>query len=91
MVTPSRTTESGHRLYTDEDIARLQQVISLKQLGFGQDAIKSLMESRDYDPAEVLRIQKERLRETIQRQQLLHAHLEELHALVLKRERVSTE
>ena len=31
---PSLRTDTGHRLYTGRDIARLQQVISLRQLGF---------------------------------------------------------
>ena len=35
LLRPSLHTEAGYRLYTAGDIARLQQVISLRQLGFG--------------------------------------------------------
>ena len=34
LLKPSLHTESGHRLYTGRDVARLQQVLSLRQLGF---------------------------------------------------------
>jgi DNA-binding transcriptional MerR regulator len=37
LVKPSSHTESGHRLYTAGDLARLQQVLSLRQIGFSLD------------------------------------------------------
>ena len=37
LLKPSGHTESGHRLYTSSDITRLQQVVSLRQLGFSLD------------------------------------------------------
>ena len=33
LLRPSLHTESGHRLYTAADVGRLQQVVSLRQLG----------------------------------------------------------
>ncbi|MDB4866962.1 MAG: merR, binding family protein [Cohnella sp.] len=73
---PSKNSDSGHRLYTEADIAKLQQVISLKQMGFTLEEIKTLMESDEYDPKEVLRVQLERLNETIQRQEQLYGRHE---------------
>ena len=35
LLWPSRRTEAGHRLYEPSDVLRLQQVRSLKHLGFG--------------------------------------------------------
>src|SRR6266567_2674802 len=43
LLTPSHRTESGHRLYDDGDVARLQQIVSLRQLGFALDAIRDLL------------------------------------------------
>jgi DNA-binding transcriptional MerR regulator len=34
LLNPSLHTEAGYRLYTAGDVARLQQVLSLRQLGF---------------------------------------------------------
>lgn len=35
-------SESGYRLYTDSDFARLQKILSLKYLGFSLDEIRSI-------------------------------------------------
>ncbi|HHP7244688.1 MAG TPA: MerR family DNA-binding transcriptional regulator [Elainellaceae cyanobacterium] len=34
LLSPSHRTDVGHRLYSDPDIIRLQQILSLRQLGF---------------------------------------------------------
>ena len=34
LLSPSRHTEAGHRLYTDADFVNLQQILALKFLGF---------------------------------------------------------
>ncbi|MEA2488332.1 MAG: hypothetical protein QOH21_124, partial [Acidobacteriota bacterium] len=33
LLTPSHRTESGHRLYGREEVIRLQQIVSLRQVG----------------------------------------------------------
>ncbi|WP_236025926.1 MerR family transcriptional regulator [Alicyclobacillus suci] len=78
LLSPSLYTDAGHRLYTKEDIARLQQIMSLKQLGFSLDGIKQLLENPDYDPTHAIRMQLERLNEQIRIQQDLRSRLEEL-------------
>ncbi len=40
LLSPSARTEAGHRLYTDADLARLQQILALKFLGFSLDEIR---------------------------------------------------
>ena len=46
LLRPSGRTDSahgsGHRLYTAADVARLQQILSLKHLGFGLEQIVPL-------------------------------------------------
>lgn len=58
LLSPSHRTESGHRFYSDEDLATLQQILALKFLGF------SLREIRAFLAAEP-----EALQEALSRQQ----------------------
>jgi DNA-binding transcriptional MerR regulator len=46
---------SGHRLYTAADVARLQQILSLRALGFGLDAIRDQLAGTGHDPRRVVR------------------------------------
>src|SRR5438874_7491933 len=66
LLSPSGRTDSahgsGHRLYTAADVARLQQVLSLKQLGFGLDQVREYLARPDYDPRRVVRLHLERIR-----------------------------
>ncbi|MEP6776466.1 MAG: MerR family transcriptional regulator [Chloroflexota bacterium] len=43
LLTPAQHSEAGYRLYTDEDLADLQQILALKFLGFSLDEIKALL------------------------------------------------
>lgn len=42
ILKPSFVTDSGARFYTDEDLARLQQILLLKYLGFSLEDIKEM-------------------------------------------------
>jgi len=53
---------SGHRLYTAADVARLHQILCLKQLGFGLEQIREYMTRSDYDPRHVIRLHLEDVR-----------------------------
>ena len=39
LLKPSAKTDKGYRLYTDEDFVKLQEILSLKYLGFSLDEI----------------------------------------------------
>ena len=43
ILKPSFVNESGARFYTDEDFARLQQILLLKYLGFSLDDIREMI------------------------------------------------
>src|SRR3954464_5955502 len=43
LLKPSLHTEAGHRLYTADDVARLQQVLSLRQLGFALEEVRACL------------------------------------------------
>ena len=58
LLKPSQTTEGGHRLYQRRDLLRLQQILTLKWMGFKLDQIKELLESPQYDLRTALRMQK---------------------------------
>lgn len=47
LLCPAQHSQSGYRLYTDADIARLQQILALKFLGFSLEEIGRCL---DYGP-----------------------------------------
>src|SRR5262245_9399567 len=66
LLSPSGRTDSahgsGHRLYTAADVARLQQIQSLKLLGFALEQVRDYLARDDYDPRRVVRLHLERVR-----------------------------
>ena len=49
ILKPSYVSDSGARFYTDEDFARLQQILLLKYLGFTLDDIREMtIDDPDY-------------------------------------------
>jgi MerR family transcriptional regulator, thiopeptide resistance regulator len=66
LLSPSGRTDSahgsGHRLYTAADVARLQQILSLKLLDFGLEQIREYLARADYDPRQVVRLHLARVR-----------------------------
>jgi len=59
LLRPSRTTGKGFRLYAEEDLLRLQQVLTLKFMGFSLKEIRKLLASRSYSVKKSLAIQVE--------------------------------
>ena len=45
LMKPSSYSKSGHRLYSNQDFARLQQILTLKFIGFSLDDIKKIAQS----------------------------------------------
>jgi DNA-binding transcriptional MerR regulator len=80
LLKPSLHTESGHRLYTAGDVARLQQVISLRQLGFSLEDVRACLDRPGFSPVELIRLHVARLREQIGLQRKLCERLEAIAA-----------
>ena len=80
LLKPSLHTESGHRLYTAGDVARLQQVLSLRQLGFSLEQIAGCLDRPGFSPLEVIRLHVARLRDQITVQRRLCERLEAVAA-----------
>ena len=55
LLSPSAMSDGGRRLYTDKDIVKLHQILSLKHLGFSLNDIRDRLIPLD-DPAEVAQI-----------------------------------
>ncbi len=58
LLTPSQVSAAGYRLYTDDDLVNLQQILALKFLGFSLDEIKALLRVHPRSLADVLAQQK---------------------------------
>ena len=55
LLSPSALSDGGRRLYTDKDIVKLHQILSLKHLGFSLNDIRDRLIPLD-DPADVAQI-----------------------------------
>jgi DNA-binding transcriptional MerR regulator len=82
LLEPSLYTECGHRLYGAKDLARLQQVRSLRQLGFSLEEIRDCLDRPGFSPLEVLGLHIARLKEQIVLQRKLCNRLEKIAAAV---------
>ena len=91
LLKPSRRTRSGHRLYGEADVARLQQVTSLRQLGFALEQIRDLLDRRGMSPREVVALHLARVREQIEQQRTLCARLEKIAQTLDAAETVSAD
>jgi len=65
LLSPSLRTPSGHRLYTDADLARLAQIVSLKNLGFSLEKIKEALQHPDFSPVHALQMHLRQMREQL--------------------------
>jgi DNA-binding transcriptional MerR regulator len=76
LFSPSGHSDSGHRLYNEADIRRLQQIMALKDLGLSLDEIQTTLQGRAYTPQDIVTIQIERVRRTMESQRKLLSELE---------------
>jgi DNA-binding transcriptional MerR regulator len=65
LLNPSHKTMSGHRLYSDEDILKLQQITTLKYFGFPLDEISQLIKNPNFNIKKSLRTQAKLLAEEL--------------------------
>jgi DNA-binding transcriptional MerR regulator len=92
LLKPSLHTAAGHRLYTEADVARLQQVLSLRQLGgLSLEQVRDCLDRPGFSPLEVIRLHVARLREHIELQRRLCAGLEALASIFESAGEVSAE
>jgi len=63
---PSGRTAAGYRTYDADDVARMQRVLAYRELGFGLDEVRALLDD-ETDLVEELRRQSELLRDRASR------------------------
>jgi DNA-binding transcriptional MerR regulator len=78
LLAPSRRSESRHRLYDTEDVVRLQQIKSLRQLGFSLEEIRELLAARRLTPLGVVEMHLQRVKEQMSLQRQLVGRLESI-------------
>ena len=67
LLEPSKRTHSNYRMYNDDDIARLYQILLFKELEFPLQEIKQILDDKDFNREEVLKAQRNHIFEKKQR------------------------
>jgi DNA-binding transcriptional MerR regulator len=80
LLRPSHHSGAGYRLYTARDVARLQQVVSLRQLGLSLEEIRDCLDRPGFSPLEVVDLHRARLRERVESQRRLCDRLDAIAA-----------
>jgi MerR family transcriptional regulator, thiopeptide resistance regulator len=75
LLTPTERTDAGYRLYGEDDLARLQQILFYRELGFPLAAIGKLLDDASIDRVSSLLDQRRMLLER-------SAHLNDMLALL---------
>lgn len=63
LLVPEKTTEAGYRIYSDENLETLQQILFFRELGFPLKKIKEIINSPSFDRIEALEMQRKMLLE----------------------------
>lgn len=82
LLCPSHRTATGHRRYTDADVARLRRLVTLRALGLPLDRIGVLLDDPTADPVAELEQQAARVEATIREAHELRDRLHALAALL---------
>ncbi len=90
LLSPSQRTDSGHRLYTAEDVVRLQRIKSLRALGLSLREIRGCLDRPDFPLRRVIELHLARLRDRIELQRRLCELLENVAARLGSEEVVSS-
>ena len=91
LLSPSGRTRSGHRMYGDEDVERLQRILSLRHLGLSLEQIRELLEAPGWTLEAVLDEQVRHVRERIRVETELYERLEGVSRLLRSTGRVTVE
>ncbi|SHH95546.1 MerR family transcriptional regulator [Clostridium grantii] len=54
LLTPATITEAGYRLYNDENLERLQQILFFREIDFELKNIKEILDNPDFDKVKAL-------------------------------------
>ncbi|KEJ00328.1 MerR family transcriptional regulator [Clostridium botulinum A2B7 92] len=63
LLDPESVSAAGYRLYSDENLDRLQQILFFKELNFPLQEIKIILDSPNFDKKEALKVHRQLLLE----------------------------
>jgi len=67
LLKPSFERANGYRVYTDADLLKLQQIVTLKFMGFSLGQIRELLDSKGYEAVKSLKVQAGAVKDEIAR------------------------
>lgn len=76
LLHASDPTDSGDRMYSEADLERLQRIMSLQELGFSLDDVRSSLDQPEYALLPLVTLHINRLDEQLQLKQHLRRRLE---------------
>lgn len=76
ILKPARTNSSGYRIYGQQEVDRLQQILFYRELGISLDQIKEIITAPAFDAAEALKEHREKLLEKRKQLDLLITNVE---------------
>lgn len=76
ILKPARINSSGYRIYGQQEVDRLQQILFYRELGVSLEDIRSIVTSPEFDGAKALREHREKLLEKKEQLELLIANVE---------------
>lgn len=76
LLQASERTDSGHRMYAEADLERLQRIVSLRELGLSLDEIRRCLDQPEYALQPLVTLHIQRLDEQMRLQQQLRRRLE---------------
>lgn len=91
LLAPSHRTESGYRVYGKQNIIRLQQIITLKQIGFSLEDVRSCLDNGDRAFAEMVQLHIAKVRKQTELSQQLLQRLESIEQTAAKLDAVPVE
>jgi DNA-binding transcriptional MerR regulator len=81
ILKPARINSSGYRIYGQEEVNTLQQILFYRELGVGLDSIKDIVTAPSFDGAKALLEHREKLLEKREQLDLLIANVDKTIAL----------
>ncbi|MBC5635321.1 MerR family transcriptional regulator [Ornithinibacillus sp. BX22] len=76
LVKPSSRTSGGHRLYSEDDVMRLERVLALKYMGFSLDKINAILQSSKLNWQESIQEQLDMVKREQERLKMLEQALQ---------------
>ncbi|MDF2840549.1 MAG: transcriptional regulator, MerR family protein, partial [Clostridia bacterium] len=81
ILKPARINSSGYRIYGQNEVDKLQQILFYRELGVNLDSIKDIVTAPSFNGANALREHREKLLEKKEQLDLLIANVDKTIAL----------